>query len=99
MKLNNVAFVIYYLFPNIQLVVTRGLVNIVRIYPNKKNPGRSISRITSYFTQDALDLIEVTDEKSIITPDKVYQARKQTIYLPLNHLLRCLVVPSSKRTM
>ncbi len=75
-KLNNVAFVIYYLFPNIQLVVTRGLVNIVRIYPNKKNPGRSISRITSYFTQDALDLIEVTDEKSIITPDKVYQARK-----------------------
>lgn len=75
-KLNNVAFVIYYLFPNIQLVVTRGLVNIVRIYPDKKNPGRSISRITSYFTQDALDLIEVADEEFIITPDKVYQTRK-----------------------
>ncbi|MFT5611291.1 MAG: phenylpropionate dioxygenase-like ring-hydroxylating dioxygenase large terminal subunit [Arenicella sp.] len=75
-ELQNVAFVLYYLFPNIQVVVTRGLVNIVRIYPDEKDPGRSISRITSYFTQQALDMIDVTDEEFIITPDKVYQRRK-----------------------
>lgn len=74
--LMNVGFVLYYLFPNIQLVVTRGLVNIVRIYPDKKNPGRSISRISSYFTQDALDMLETADDDSVITADKVYQTRK-----------------------
>ncbi|MFT5137553.1 MAG: phenylpropionate dioxygenase-like ring-hydroxylating dioxygenase large terminal subunit [Arenicella sp.] len=86
-ELQNVAFVLYYLFPNIQLIATRGLVNIVRIYPDETNPGHSISRITSYFAQQALDMIEVTDEKFIITPDKVYQSRKpEDVFTPESSL-------------
>lgn len=85
--LMNVSFVLYYLFPNIQLVLSSRLVNVVRIYPDKKNPGRSISKIRSYFTQDVLDMIEVADEDSIITPDKVYQPRKpEDLFTPESSL-------------
>jgi phenylpropionate dioxygenase-like ring-hydroxylating dioxygenase large terminal subunit len=75
-ELKKAAFVLYYLFPNIQLIVGYGLVNIVRIYPDQKNPGRSTSRVNSYFTQDALDAIEAADDNLIITADRVYQERK-----------------------
>lgn len=42
------ALVIYYLFPNIQLTVSRLGANLVRIYPDCTNPGRSLSRISFY---------------------------------------------------
>jgi phenylpropionate dioxygenase-like ring-hydroxylating dioxygenase large terminal subunit len=76
-KLRSVSFVLYYLFPNIQLIVgAPGLINIVRIYPDQKNPGRSISRVSSYFTQAALDAIEAADDSMKITADRVYDTRK-----------------------
>ncbi len=42
------ALVIYYLFPNIQLTVSRLGANVVRIYPDGADPGRSITRISFY---------------------------------------------------
>ncbi len=47
-KLRGNALVLYYLFPNIQLAVNKAGVTLVRIYPDKYNPGRSISRINIY---------------------------------------------------
>ena len=40
------ALIVYFLFPNIQLTINRVGANVVRIYPDKANPGRSITRIT-----------------------------------------------------
>jgi len=43
------TFVMYYLFPNIQLVVNSDSITLIRIYPDPKNPSRSITRIGFYF--------------------------------------------------
>ena len=40
------AFPVYYLFPNIQINVGQHNVILVRVYPDPKNPGHSISRIS-----------------------------------------------------
>ena len=37
------AFPVYYLFPNIQINVGAGAVTLVRVYPDKDNPGQSLS--------------------------------------------------------
>ncbi len=42
------ALVVYYLFPNIQLTVSRLGANVVRIYPHRSSPGRSVTRISFY---------------------------------------------------
>jgi hypothetical protein len=40
------------LFPNIQLNVARQGVFLVRIYPDRDNPGRSITRISYYHNEE-----------------------------------------------
>lgn len=47
------AFPVYYLFPNIQVNVGKEGVTLVRVYPDPKDPGRSTSQITFYFTPEA----------------------------------------------
>lgn len=49
------TFVLYHLFPNIQLIVNSQNVTLIRIYPDAKNPGRSITRISFYFTPEAVE--------------------------------------------
>ncbi len=48
------AFPVYYLFPNIQINVGRAAVTLVRVYPDKDNPDRSLSRVSFYARPDAL---------------------------------------------
>lgn len=48
------AFPVYYLFPNIQVNVGKEGVTLVRVYPDPKNPGHSVSQITFYFTPEAM---------------------------------------------
>lgn len=48
------AFPVYYLFPNIQINVGAGAVTLVRVYPDKDNPGRSLSRVSFYARPRAL---------------------------------------------
>lgn len=69
------ATVLYYLFPNIQLAVSGASVAMVRIYPDAKQPGRSITRISHYFSQQAIDSIErkkLDDSVKIIDASNVY---------------------------
>jgi nitrite reductase/ring-hydroxylating ferredoxin subunit len=52
--INQGGLPVYYLFPNVQLnVVSVGLV-MVRAFPDPKNPGRSISRISFYARPEPL---------------------------------------------
>ena len=52
------TFVLYYLFPNIQAVRNSNGLNMARIYPDPKNPGRSITKVAGYFTPQAMAAYE-----------------------------------------
>lgn len=45
---------VYYLFPNVQLIPGYGNVILIRIYPDPKDPGRSVSQISFFFTEETM---------------------------------------------
>lgn len=49
------AFVLYYLFPNITLIAGKDNCTIVRMYPDPKDAGRSISHVCAYYSQTLID--------------------------------------------
>jgi len=70
------TFVLYYLFPNIQLVVNNGSCTLIRIYPDQNNPGRSVTQISFYFSQEMIDMANAAENDSSIrtvTADNVYE--------------------------
>jgi phenylpropionate dioxygenase-like ring-hydroxylating dioxygenase large terminal subunit len=54
-NINAATFVLYHLFPNIQLVAGPQNATLVRIYPDASNPGRSVTKVSFYYTQDMID--------------------------------------------
>ena len=65
------AFPVYYLFPNIQLNVGIGGLVLVRIYPDPKDTGRSISRVSFYSYPEAMKEDPVgswTVPEQVVTP-------------------------------
>jgi phenylpropionate dioxygenase-like ring-hydroxylating dioxygenase large terminal subunit len=70
------GFVLYYLFPNIQLIVNPGTCTLVKIYPDPERPGRSTSQIVVYFSQVAMDAL-VEETPATITPDMVYGTNEE----------------------
>ena len=64
------TFVLYYLFPNIQLVVNDRSVTLIRIYPDRETPGRSISKISFYFDQEAMTVS--LEASQSVTAETVY---------------------------
>ncbi len=75
------AFVLYYLFPNIQVVIESQTITLIRIYPDKNNPGRSISKVSFYFTPAILEWMvnEEADGKKL---DELWDQEKGLIALP-----------------
>ncbi|MEM7079702.1 MAG: aromatic ring-hydroxylating dioxygenase subunit alpha [Pseudomonadota bacterium] len=57
-NISSATFVLYHLFPNIQLVVSPTNTTLIRIYPDFEKPGRSITRISFYYTQEVFELAE-----------------------------------------
>jgi len=55
------TFVLYHLFPNIQLVVDKNSTTLIRIYPVSGQPGRSITRISFYFSPEVAKLAVQSD--------------------------------------
>ncbi len=53
--INDGAFPVYYMFPNVQVNVGQATVILVRVYPHGDDPDRSFSRISFYARPDALD--------------------------------------------
>jgi phenylpropionate dioxygenase-like ring-hydroxylating dioxygenase large terminal subunit len=73
-QLTDSALVVYYIFPNIQLVMGTDRVTLVRIYPDSKNPGRSISRFSIYFHPDFIDEINALNDDQKVTAETVYHS-------------------------
>lgn len=48
------GFPVYFLFPNVEVNVGDGRVVLVRVYPDPKDPGRSVSHFSYYFDPDTL---------------------------------------------
>ena len=70
------AALLYYLFPNIQLIFGPGRMSLVKIYPDPENPGRSRSTIHSYFSQAMIDTLEqqrLAETNKMATSGNVYQ--------------------------
>ena len=70
------TFVLYHLFPNIQLVVSEDSTTLIRIYPDPQEPARSITQVSFYFTPDSADLSD--DETSQIAPEDVYNYERRS---------------------
>ena len=77
------AVIIYYLFPNIQLALGRGTINLIRIYPDPKNSSRSTTQISHYFSDRLLEAkIEAGEDAPKLTPENVYDIEARQGALP-----------------
>lgn len=52
------TFVLYHIFPNIQFLVNEHTATLIRIYPDRTNPGRSITRVSFYHTPEVIAAVE-----------------------------------------
>ena len=76
-RMDTGAAVVYYLFPNIQLVPSEKQITLFRIYPDPKDPSRSTTRIRQYFSPSILESIDeakasgrpVIDASTVYEPD------------------------------
>lgn len=62
-NIENATFVLYHLFPNIQLVVSTRSTTLVRIYPDATTPGRSVTKISFYYSDQLIDAIETAERE------------------------------------
>lgn len=63
----------YYLFPNIQRVILNQMMVLVRIYPNRKNIGQSLSRVSHYSAAHRVPQLEQVERVSELSGDNLYQ--------------------------
>ncbi|MEX2481666.1 MAG: aromatic ring-hydroxylating dioxygenase subunit alpha [Gammaproteobacteria bacterium] len=64
----------YYLFPNVQLVFVGGMVVLVRIYPDRHDVARSVSRITHFSMPHVKEQLGVPERATAVKADNVYSA-------------------------
>ncbi len=82
-RITHGAVVLYYLFPNIQLALSRGIINLVRIYPVRDHPGKSITRVSHYFSDELINARSAQAEGSPqVTPDNIYDIEGRSGALP-----------------
>ena len=65
------TFVLYHLFPNIQLICDTQSVTLIRIYPDANNPGRSVTRISFYLIPEVAKLAAANDAEGF-NAEEVY---------------------------
>jgi phenylpropionate dioxygenase-like ring-hydroxylating dioxygenase large terminal subunit len=73
-NVTDAGVLVYYLFPNTQVVLFNRVVSVFRIYPNRNEVGRSLTRITNYSARHiGLDVpgeeAQVLDGESLYTAD------------------------------
>lgn len=75
------AFILYYLFPNITLIVGNGNCIIVKMYPDNEKVGRSTSRIVAYYEQQYIDQAAEAREQGTlnVSADTVYDTDQRGI--------------------
>ena len=55
---------LYHLFPNIQLVVSKESTTLIRIYPAHDQPGQSLTRVSFYFAPQIAEQIAEADARN-----------------------------------
>jgi phenylpropionate dioxygenase-like ring-hydroxylating dioxygenase large terminal subunit len=79
---------LYYLFPNIQFSFGNGTVSLIKIYPHRDDPGRSITRVVHYFSQEAVERAANANGDTVaITAENTYdphRAQEQNAVLTLS---------------
>ncbi|MGB5325660.1 MAG: SRPBCC family protein, partial [Pseudomonadales bacterium] len=60
-RLSHGALLIYYLFPNVQMIFNTGRLSLVRIYPVQGKPSRSLTRIVTYCEAELAHLVLGSD--------------------------------------
>jgi len=69
------TFVLYHLFPNIQLITSNGATTLIRIYPHSDGANRSVTQVGFYFQQALIDGAKEREGK--IDSSKVYDHKAQ----------------------
>jgi phenylpropionate dioxygenase-like ring-hydroxylating dioxygenase large terminal subunit len=68
------GIVVYYLFPNVQLVVLTSMVALIRIYPNGQSTARSLTRASHYRAPQIAQHVPQTVPVTAVTGDNLYGA-------------------------
>lgn len=75
--------VLYFLFPNVQFNVGGDSLNLIRMYPDPDNPGRSITRVSHYFAQEAIDAAAAAGQDGAgATKENVYSRDEGEVFIP-----------------
>jgi phenylpropionate dioxygenase-like ring-hydroxylating dioxygenase large terminal subunit len=73
-NLLDVSNTVYYLFPNIQLIVTSGSVILIKIYPDRdapNDPSKSVTRSVYYQSQASIDKAK-SENAVLLTAENTY---------------------------
>ena len=65
------TFVMYHLFPNVQLLTSPSNSTLIRIYPHADGPGRSVTQISFYWSREAIGVADA--DTSEFDASKVYE--------------------------
>ena len=66
---------LYYIYPNVQFNIGESQLDMIKIYPHPRDPGRSITRISHYATEAGLEAARLLDPaENSANPEKVYDA-------------------------
>lgn len=66
---------LYFIYPNIQFSISDGVIDLVKIYPHPQQPGRSITRISHYATEESLEAFRQLKEQGVnLDAENVYDA-------------------------
>ncbi len=70
-RIEHGTFVMYHLFPNVQLITSPAQSTLIRIYPHADGAGRSVTQVSFYWTQEVIDFAE--SQKQEFDASKVYE--------------------------
>jgi phenylpropionate dioxygenase-like ring-hydroxylating dioxygenase large terminal subunit len=70
------TFVLYHLFPNIQLITSQASTTLIRIYPDKDNPGKSVTRVSFYYAPEIAEQADDVSSQSVDSLD-AYNPREE----------------------
>ena len=76
--------VAYYLFPNVQIVFLTSMAVLVRIYPNRKEIGQSLSRVSHYRVPQVQQFVPPADKVNAVTNENIYDATNTSAPMDLD---------------
>ena len=79
-KLDEAANLLYFLFPNIQLNIGGSNIAMIKMYPHPSDPGKSLTRISFYFTPEMIAMAAAAKESKgiqVVDADNVYEEQER----------------------